>query len=610
MSSAAAIRASVEAFHQSNGFGHTTADSFAPWYLHKRFKVAAQAAAGMAPGGNHDFGIDAFFLDRSGAAPTLYLIQAKYSESRSLIKKAVKEFSKLVHPLTHFIYGREFAVSQMNPVVHGLAAALSRFRAEDPTAVARLALHFVVIHLSEEEREAIDKDCSSAVGELRQVLANQFGESLADHDVDWSHDIPLHLASSRSMFDRQGEAQTIRFLGHQQPGSSDTVHLSGFGYLADLVDLYQTYREALFARNVRYFLSNKQEKGPAKYIRETLRRICAPVKAKAPGNPAEFAFYHNGITLHAAKAEIKGDLLELRSPNVINGCQTIKASYLFRHVEHSTGKAIDEAAWKGVVVPVRVIVTADENLLRQVTVGLNRQNQIRPSAFRANEPEQIDLQNRFAKAGVYYERQDHAFKNIRSATPHEIQDRFPNSAKTPIQMEELAQAIACAANSPAVSAISNVGALFEDPMYARIFESRRLESLPRLILLRNIFACSKAVARDLRSMNRKLEPLQPGKFSYVIARLCARYAIAYRLNEVRQFSVSVEQSFGPNHQLRKLMVKWCGPHHTKAISNIPIFWADEASEGWISPTDPGAVQKLLAYSAVGEVDVFSPEHAF
>lgn len=610
MSSAATIRASVEAFHRSNGFGQTSADSFAPWYLHQRFKVAAQEAAGLAPGGNHDFGIDAFFLDRSGAAPTLYLIQAKYSENKPLIKRAVREFSKVVEPLAHFINGREFAVSQMNPVVHGVASALSKLRAVDPDAISKLALHFIVIHLCEEEREAIDRDCNAAIESLTQEVKNQFGENIANHSVDCLQEIPIHHVSGRSMFERQGDVQSIRFLGHQQPGNSDTVHMSGFGYLADLVDLYQTYREALFARNVRYFLSNKQEKGPAKHIRETLRRICVPAKARTPSDPAEFAFYHNGITLHAAKAEIKGGLLELRSPNVINGCQTIKASYLFRHVEHSTGKAIDETAWKGVVVPVRVIVTADDNLLRQVTVGLNRQNQIRPSAFRANEPEQIDLQNRFSRVGVYYERQDHAFKNIRSATPHEIQDRFPNSARTPVQIEELAQAIACAANSPAVSAISNVGALFEDPTYARIFETRRLESIPRLILLRNIFACSKAVAGDLRKLNKNLEPMQPGKFRYVIARLCARYAIAYRLNEVSQFSVSVEQSFGPNHQLRKLMVRWCGTYHTKAVSNIPIFWSDEESGGWISPTDPNAVQKLLAYAGVGDVDVFSPEHAF
>ncbi|MCU0689652.1 MAG: AIPR family protein [Phycisphaerales bacterium] len=320
--------------------------------------------------------------------------------------------------------------------------------------------------------------------------------------------------------------------------------------------------------------------------------------------PDEFALFHNGITLYASSATLNAETVELRDPSVINGCQTIKSAFLFRHVEASSSKQVIDDRWNSVALPVRIVVTRDETLIRRITVGLNRQNMIRPAAFRANDPEQIRLQQRFAKCGIFYERQERAFVNEQASAPQRTQELYPNSPSAPITMEELAQAIAVAAPRPPISVISNVGDLFEETLYRQVFSEKRLDDIQRLVFLRNVFACSSYVAKDLKGKSVALRPLQPGKFRFIIARVCSRWALDRDLPEVKQYGSMVERKFGPNHPLRKAMLKWCGPTHTKLQVNIPTLWAID-TEKWLSPNDGDAIQKLLTFAAVADVDVFA-----
>jgi hypothetical protein len=171
-------------------------------------------------------------------------------------------------------------------------------------------------------------------------------------------------------------------------------------------------------------------------------------------------------------------------------------------------------------------------------------------------------------------------------------------------MEELAQAIAVAAPRPPISVISNVGDLFEETLYRQVFSEKRLDDIQRLVFLRNVFACSSYVAKDLKGKSVALRPLQPGKFRFIIARVCSRWALDRDLPEVKQYGSMVERKFGPNHPLRKAMLKWCGPTHTKLQVNIPTLWAID-TEKWLSPNDGDAIQKLLTFAAVADVDVFA-----
>jgi len=602
MSNAELIRKSVKNFSANHPTAQTDADAFAAWWIHKRFKVGELAAAKGAPGGNHDYGIDAYYLDRSSTSPTLYLVQAKYTESLALIKKGFSGFIKLIDPLRAFLKGEEFSVSALNPVVHNLSVDIAKLRASDPDALARLQLSFLVIHLSDALPESINTHCKPAIAALTDALQ----DSLSDVPAEADQELPISLVPGVIVNTPPLEV-TMRFHGEAIPSADTVNHLAGFGYLSDLVDLYEQYREPLFSKNVRYYQMDKAQKGPAAYMRETLRSICIPKGGQFPARPDSFALYHNGVTL-TATAVTQDDTrttAALRDPHILNGCQTIKSAFLMLRAEGATSKLIDIERWKQIVIPVRVVVTRDENLVRRITVGLNRQTAIRPAAFRANEPEQLTLEQRFADLGIFYERQEKRYKNLRGADPAHLSEKYPNTPAVPMGMEELAQSIAAAADKPAVSGISNVADLFEDALYRQVFSEERLADLAKLVFLRNVFACSGFVAKDLKQKSAALRPLQPGKFRFIIARVLSRYAIKNQLQEVEEYSEEIVPKFGPQHPLRLRMGAWCGQAHTGIQQLIPQIWGNASADEWLSPTDAEATQKLLRKARVESFDVFA-----
>lgn len=597
------LRKRVREFFQQNPNGSTEADAFAAWYLHRRFKLSPLEAAGRAPGGNHDYGLDGYFLDEEGASPTLYLIQAKFTESLPHIKKGFAGFAKLLPPLANFLKGEEFPVPSLAYVVQRLSSDIARIRSTEPDLVGRLRFEFIVIHLSDAESEGIESFAKPAISSLGDAIQEYFPYVAADAH----HENPWRLAEGIILKPPVGPEESIRFHGDSIPSAEGVVHLAGFGYLSDLVGLYEKYRDALFSRNVRYFLMDKVQKGPAGYMRDTLRSICIPSKkGDFAAGPDSFALFHNGVTLTATKAtqDAESTSVTLVEPNVLNGCQTIKNAYLMLRAEGASSKLLDIDRWNQVVVPLRVVVTKNEALVRQITVGLNRQNAIRPAAFRANEPEQVRLSQRFADLGIFYERQEKAFKNLRSSDPALLSRAYPNSQQVPLGMEELAQVIASSADKPALSGISKIADLFEDQLYRQIFSDARLEDLPRLIFLRNVFACAKLVANDLQKKSSALRPLQPGKFRFVIARALSRYAWKKQVPEIEEYSGTIEPKFGPQHPLRLKMGVWCGHQHTGLQQYIPTLWATSDDGQWISPTDAEACRKLLKKAGVESVDVF------
>lgn len=602
MSNAAIVRKRVKEFAVRHPTAQTDADAFAAWWIHRRFSVGELAAAKGAPGGNHDYGLDAYYLDQSGSSPTLFLIQAKYTDNISLIKKGFAGFGRLIEPLKAFLTGQEFSVSALNAVMHNLSSDIAALRQADPDALARLRLSFLVIHLSDAEPESIDSYCKPAVAGLADALQ----EGLPDVPSSAMQELPILLVSGEPLVSPDPQV-TIRFHGEAIPSVDTVNHLAGFGYLSDLVDLYEVYREPLFSKNVRYFQMDKVLKGPAGYMRDTLRSICIPRNGQFAARPDSFALYHNGVTITATSASQDPARTSARlvSPHVLNGCQTIKNAFLMLRAEGATSKLIDLERWKQVLIPIRIVVTRDEALVRKITVGLNRQNSIRPAAFRANEPEQVRLEQRFADLGIFYERQEKRYKNLRSSDPARLSQEYPNTPSVPLGMEELAQSIAAAAEKPAISGISNIAELFEDALYRQIFSEERLSDLAKLVFLRNVFACSSFVAKDLRMKSVALSPLQPGKFRFVIARTLARYAIKHQLPEVELYSEEIVPKFGPQHPLRLRMGAWCGQAHTGLQQLIPALWGGQKSDEWLSPTDADAVQKLLKRAKVDSFDVFA-----
>lgn len=152
----------------------------------------------------------------------------------------------------------------------------------------------------------------------------------------------------------------------------------------DYIDRDPGFR--VLARNVRSELKDKT----AKEIKNEM--INTYLKS-----PWEFWYSHNGITIICERASIKGKKLNLISPYIINGAQTIHAL-----------KGIRKRDPKAKVL-VRVIEIPSEeedmkNFINSIIFRTNQQNRMYAYDLRANDFIQVELANEFLKHRVFYER--------------------------------------------------------------------------------------------------------------------------------------------------------------------------------------------------------------
>jgi hypothetical protein len=594
MLSVADVKARVTRYQELHGHWNNPPDAFAAWYLSERYGLKPQDAARVAPGGNHDFGLDAFYFEELKGETALHLIQAKFSSDVSQLKKGFRDFEKLVrylHPLLHNAPNTEI---DQNPLLDRLHAELQR-RSEN---ISRLQLHFEVLHLCAPEEEVINQTLSTTI--------EAFGKNL-------DHFLPQFSRAFRPLYpprelthvtriERPAKLWTLRFQGEQTSAGNEATCCAGLGRLSDLVNLYKDLGDGLFEKNVRLYLYEKKPKSPAKHIQKTLEAICIAKPQAAPLEPEKFALFHNGITLHATAADPVDTGLAIRTPSVLNGCQTVKTAYLFLE-DLNNRNLIDTKKWDAIPIPLRIVVTCDEDLVRNVTTSNNRQTEMSASAYRANQPEQIKLANRFAATGIFYERQEAAFRNLKMGDPRELEESYPNSLEGPINIEKLAQAIACATNIP-LSTASRLDRLFEDYDYPKIFSENHLQNLHLLVFLTNLLCIMRLVLKDLKDhAPAKLGDLSAGRFVYPCARLMSRYIARACPDIPVKYGTQVLKSHNKTAELRGEIRKLAAAQNTGLQQMLPRIWRRPEGD-WANPTDTHLMNSALRELELEKVDIF------
>ncbi len=250
------------------------------------------------------------------------------------------------------------------------------------------------------------------------------------------------------------------------------------------------------------------EKGPAGKMRSALKQICVDADVE----PERFAVFHNGITMLSGKVQQLDGAVRIRDPYVLNGCQTIKNAFLFR-VDGNLRSKIDDDRWKQISVPIRIVETRDDELIRSITVNNNRQNAMSPAALRSNNSVQIRLEQRFRDRHIFYQRQEGAFDNIWAMQPELLEDEYENTQGKCVDIRDIARAIAAAAGETRLALHPND--LFEsDAAYQRCFnEATRLRSIAFLTFLHNLHGIIGLVLKK----DLSLEPREGGpKASYFV----------------------------------------------------------------------------------------------
>ncbi len=169
----------------------------------------------------------------------------------------------------------------------------------------------------------------------------------------------------------------------------DAEALQGKICKVDLYELAQIVERnpGIFNSNIRVFQSINNPVN--KEITKTL---------KNPDGIREFIYLNNGITILCDEMRIKagGEVLELKNPSIINGCQT--ASTVFE--VYKLGKIEKNIGF----VLVRVIRSSDPGSKMKIILASNRQTAVRSRDLISEDDIQKQLEAEFLTLGYYYER--------------------------------------------------------------------------------------------------------------------------------------------------------------------------------------------------------------
>jgi hypothetical protein len=160
--------------------------------------------------------------------------------------------------------------------------------------------------------------------------------------------------------------------------------------------------KSVFDDNVRDFQGTNNPVN--KSIRETL----------SGKNPDIFSVLNNGVTVVASTIKSSGNNLTIYDYQIVNGCQT--SNMLF---ENRDVNGIDEVG-----VPIRLIITEDEDVKSKITVSTNNQTAIKREQLTAMSDFQKNLELFYSsiegEGKLYYERRAKQYNSDRSVIKRRV----------------------------------------------------------------------------------------------------------------------------------------------------------------------------------------------
>ncbi len=574
MPSADAVRKQVETFLQQNEIGSfRREDAFAPWFLVQHFRIPPQEAIARSSDSNYDGGIDAYHLEQlPDDSPRLWMVQAKLSDSDSLVRKGIDDLRRAVKVVEEIIAIGPTTMADEHRVIRNLRRDLQALSDEQRSTVE---IRCLLIHLLKDQELWQSKPTvQKAVQDFRHAV----GDSLLAGRVTILFRGPSGMLEGEAI-SRPASAIPMRFEGVALHTEDTDRALFGLCHLADLVDLHEKYRADLFAKNVRMYLAlqAKKPKSAASHIKKSLESIC---DGRMPSS--QFAMTHNGVTLSVPRANALGESSIQLEPGldgvyVLNGCQTVYTAWMF--YKERLAKKPEESwlqRWDSIRLPMRIIVTRNDERVRTVTVGANRQTEIRPSAFWAHDRVQMDLQLRFERQHVFYERQQGAWDQISRLDATKV-DEFANGS---VNIETLARAIAAADRGLSLEFAKSPNRIFdEESAYRRVFKEKNLPSVRLLLFLVNTWEATQLALRDISRETAKLNDLTPSRFWFPVFRLLVHWIVKRNREAVSEFA-DRRVSTSPNSDIRRRVRLWLGHHHSGIQQVLSELWYDSEDGYW------------------------------
>jgi hypothetical protein len=465
-------------------------DYFGLLYLEQEFGLKREHALVQLAFGGNDYGIDGFHFD--GERRNLYLFQFKCSDSHTQFKQS---FNRLIEAGMERIFGAQGQDQQQNQLILQLKSCLI----ENEALIDRVCIHFVFTG------DPAEAERSQVLDKLREDLENK--KYLIDQRFGRPVTMVIEFRSARTR--KIGPTTHLRKTHAYPVDMNETVRRAGpngetmtigFIRLADLHSMYLDMGQRFFERNIRAALP--EDEAVNRSIQQSLKRIVIDGKEDAK----VFAFNHNGVTLFAEALSASDGQFKITEPRLLNGAQTVTT--FARFLKANEGNKL-LAERRDVLAQIhvlsRIITDATPAFITTVTINNNRQNPVDPWNLHANDMIQLEIQDKFRDdLGIYYERQESAFKNL---SDEDLEEQGITGYKA-IELTRLARTFL--ASDGEIDKLTRFREVFEDDrIYNQVFDQSRLKADSRKIVL-----CYKAQFR-LRRLVNDIVDKGANKYAYV-----------------------------------------------------------------------------------------------
>jgi hypothetical protein len=481
----------AEAFtkHRSKHEGRKE-DYFAPLFISDKFDRSLDSILENCAYGNNDYGIDGYFIDRD--AKNLYLYQFKWSDNYELFKETYKRLSNFG---IERIFGDLHVDTSINKMVWKLKLDLQEYK----DIINKVYICFVF------NGEPEKAEGSRVLESLREELESK--KHFLDKYFD-GREITLTIQyisnetrkvnqTSRTkkthQYDISFKAQSVK-----KVTNNETLHV-GFLSLYDLYKMFVDMKQRLFEKNIRAGLSD--ELAPNQAIKKSLKEIVITEKL----DPDYFTFHHNGVTLFAEKLHDDNGTIKIVEPRVLNGAQTITTlSRFIEDIQKTPNFTIYEENLKRIEVIGKIVTNCSQDFVTQVTISNNKQNPVESWNLRANDLIQLEFDDKFRADGIFYERQENSFANLRESNLEEL----GIEQNKEIKIKKLAQTFLAIQGD--IDKVGEIGKVFEsDTVYSKTFRPEYLKADTRKIVL------AYKIQFRLNAIVREIESRGENKYYFV-----------------------------------------------------------------------------------------------
>ncbi len=349
------------------------------WFLRNVVGIGDIDAYDYVCDGDDDKGIDGLFVEPSSGddePETLVIYQSKYTEGPDgwVGDTDVDRLAGAAAHFTDAITLRRLLAAKLEPSLRklvedlGLEAKLQR----DPESIRVRLVLITSGRLTTDAASKVEsvRDTSGA-GYLDVWTINELGP-LAE-----SVRSPERLQGTIEIF----VDQTELLISGDPPNRVAIIPVT-----AEAIAAWPGIHDRwLFALNVRHQLrANKVSKGLDRAIATESEHL-------------DFLAYHNGLTVICDRFEVKGDILSVHNPSVVNGAQSVLA---FQR------GLVDGQLTSALRVAVKVVEVAGRPLLeKEVSRRSNTQTAVNPRNLMANSGPQLRLLREFEAEfpGIFYE---------------------------------------------------------------------------------------------------------------------------------------------------------------------------------------------------------------